>query len=793
MIAAVALVARAPAKAAEVCDRSATVSSFASELAAASAGQTICLASGSYGTFAGTGKAVTIRAAEGASVQMRVSLGSGDSGFTLEGLSGMGGMIANGATNITIRNSAFTSPIDIGGAGTDAIVLEANTHNWSVGPSSGADNAKIYLENSLTGTLAAPSVTIKDSEIANGDLDGIHFGGGSGYQILGNRLVNLCDMGANHTDNMQFDTSTTTQVRIAGNYVFAPQSCGTQGITSYDAGTSGVIIEDNVVDIRRPWGIELYADRNSIVRHNTVRWYPDSGCDFGGIDCGQIDINRKSANPAGSGTQVYDNLATRVNFSNGSMGEAHHNVSGRDAVYVGPDDSYRGFALSSSSPVGVGTASDGLDNGIRAGADPSPTPTPTPTETPTPTPTQTPTPTPTQTPAPDTPADAVWASPTDAVAGSPVTLDGTRSTGDAPITCTWTFEVESGSTLWEPPVNGCTTPKTFQVAGTKYVRLTVTDADGDTDAAKQSFSVLPPSPEETPTPTPTETPTPEPTATPTPEPTATPTPEPTATPTPEPTATPTPEPTATPTPEPTATPTPEPTATPTPEPTATPTPEPTATPTPEPTATPTPEPTATPTPEPTATPTPEPDAPAVAAWTAPSDARVGTAVTLDGTSSTGDGPISCTWTFENESGSTLWEPPVDGCTLEKTFQVAGTKHIRLTVTDADGDTGAAKQSFVVGATSGGVTMNSRTASEPWFGFRAASSTLAAACVVPRVKLHRAATARRLLRSAGCRHRIVRIRSSRPPGRVLSTRPRAGRRTTRVVVVRVSSKRDRRDP
>ena len=46
-------------------------------------------------------------------------------------------------------------------------------------------------------------------------------------------------------------------------------NCETQGITSYDHGTNGVIIENNVVDIPRPWGIELYSDVDSIVRHNT--------------------------------------------------------------------------------------------------------------------------------------------------------------------------------------------------------------------------------------------------------------------------------------------------------------------------------------------------------------------------------------------------------------------------------------------------------------------------------------------------------------------------------------------
>ena len=150
-----------PAAASGTCDRSASPSSFGSEVSAASAGQTVCLASGSYGTFAGTGKAVTIRAADGASPQMRFSFGAGDVGFVLEGMSGMGGTIGDGARNITIRKSAFAGTVNVSGSGTDGIVFDANTHNWNVGPSSSGANAKIYLENSLTGTLAAPSVTIQ--------------------------------------------------------------------------------------------------------------------------------------------------------------------------------------------------------------------------------------------------------------------------------------------------------------------------------------------------------------------------------------------------------------------------------------------------------------------------------------------------------------------------------------------------------------------------------------------------------------------------------------------------------
>ena len=66
-----------------------------------------------------------------------------------------------------------------------------------------------------------------------------------------------------------------------------------------------------------------------------------------------------------------------------------------------------------------------------------------------------------------------------------------------------------------------------------------------------------------------------------------------------------------------------------------------------------------------------------------------------------------------------------------------------------------------------------------------------ACVVPRVKRMRAAKARRRLRRAGCRYRIARVRSRRPAGRVISTWPRAGWRTSGTVRLRISRGRARR--
>src|SRR5919204_189503 len=250
------------ATAASTCDLSATPSSFASALSSASAGQTICLASGSYGTFAGTSKQVTIAAADGASPTMKVNFASGDANFTLDGMTGMGGTISAGASGITIRNSTFTSTIDVEGA-IQHVVLDGDHFDWPAVSTTGGPNAKIFV--SVSGASPGAALTVENSTILNGDLDGVHIGGGSGLLVQGNEFENLCDRNVNHTDNIQFEGG--SQIRIAGNYVYEAQNCPTQGITSYDGGTNGVIIEDNVVDIPRDWGIELYADQNSIVRH----------------------------------------------------------------------------------------------------------------------------------------------------------------------------------------------------------------------------------------------------------------------------------------------------------------------------------------------------------------------------------------------------------------------------------------------------------------------------------------------------------------------------------------------
>ncbi len=108
------------------CDRKATPSTFDAQLSAASAGQTICLATGDYGIWDGTDKAVTVRPAEGATPRMGIDFSSDAENFTLDGgllgftqswglrIDDEGGNpnIRGDAKNITIRNTDFSVGID---------------------------------------------------------------------------------------------------------------------------------------------------------------------------------------------------------------------------------------------------------------------------------------------------------------------------------------------------------------------------------------------------------------------------------------------------------------------------------------------------------------------------------------------------------------------------------------------------------------------------------------------------------------------------------------------------------
>ncbi len=95
-------------------------------------------------------------------------------------------------------------------------------------------------------------------------------------------------------------------------------------------------------------------------------WHDSSYSEFNS-GTGDIDIDRKTQDPAGTGTHVYDNVAN-VSFANGSTGTADHNTNPSTVSYVGgapgPNSVYTDLFLAPGS-AGAGAASDGLDTGIR--------------------------------------------------------------------------------------------------------------------------------------------------------------------------------------------------------------------------------------------------------------------------------------------------------------------------------------------------------------------------------------------------------------------------------------------
>jgi hypothetical protein len=329
---------------------------------AATAGQTVCLASGNYGTWAGTNKAITVRNASGASPTMTVSFDTGTGNFTLAGMHGMGGLVANAAHDITIRDSEFTAQIIIRGTPNTAnIVLDHNTHNDIFSPCWQCEAGRIETEGG--------GITVQNSVLKGGDADGIQITDPGVVKVLNNEFSQICESGPNHTDMIQWFGGGNSIVR--GNYLHSVAPCATQVLSAFDS-TFNNLIEDNVVDTNsRPWSVELYSDDSSIVRHNAFVY---GTCDWS-LPCGEIGLDHKTTDDPSRGTQIYDNVASKIdNIGNEAIARRDHNMMRLTALtgdflgtptFVGGahPTTWAGYKLAAGSP-GKGAASDGTDVGI---------------------------------------------------------------------------------------------------------------------------------------------------------------------------------------------------------------------------------------------------------------------------------------------------------------------------------------------------------------------------------------------------------------------------------------------
>lgn len=342
----------------------------ASAVSSAAAGSTICLNSGNYGSvsFGSVTKSprVTVRSASGQGASMSLSF-SGTNGVTVDSVTVTGANFSGSTTkNITIQNSTFTGHAIFNNLANSNVLLTNNTHNNINGGGQYVAPARIHLSYSSS---THSGVTIQNSIMDGGSADGVQTG--VGVNIIGNVFKNIKEGTCTdcHTDAIQLLDAPGSVIR--GNYFYSVAT----GIVAYDRVTRATI-EDNIIDTgSRPWGIELYADDSSIIRHNTLLYR--ASCAWN-LPCGIIALDRKSVDPAGKGTVIVDNIATSISVNNGSTyAERHHNLLRSGAVagdisgaptYTGgaTPTTIAGFQLAANS-LGKGAASSpaGSDIGAR--------------------------------------------------------------------------------------------------------------------------------------------------------------------------------------------------------------------------------------------------------------------------------------------------------------------------------------------------------------------------------------------------------------------------------------------
>src|SRR5882757_1771601 len=250
------------------CNLNATTANFAAQVSAATAGKVVCLAMGSYGTFSGVNKAITIAAQNGATPTMDIDFGNSTGGFTLDGLTISGGQI--GATsvsssnpkNITVRNSTVTQTIDIQVIAS-GILFDNDTFN-NIDDNATCTEYAGRIELSGIPNLAT-DLTVQNSLFSGGNKDGIQAGGP--MTIKNNTFTNIREKGANdcqHTDSIQ--GVGTTGVVVTGNLFYNDAD----GIVDFDDSTGWIITNNACYSVDRGACVTLYGDLNSVVEHNTA-------------------------------------------------------------------------------------------------------------------------------------------------------------------------------------------------------------------------------------------------------------------------------------------------------------------------------------------------------------------------------------------------------------------------------------------------------------------------------------------------------------------------------------------
>ncbi len=406
------------------CSINATTANYASQIAAATPGQVVCLASGDYSGFTGTNKSapgITITSAPGAAVTfnsgMKLNL-SNVQNFTLDGTAGGGTMSVGGeldmettgdasqnkALNITIQNVAFrpNSPsVLFRGPLNSNVTFNRDTFVASNVPCSGGSpvglGGTFYNESSgstPSGLTIENSVFVAPMDLWNTDRA---IQDTNPMVVENNVIAGFVDhtesAGCNHIDGLQWFSGfngTGGSVTFTGNLCYDDYGCA----MAFD-GTESNTITDNVCFDTETACLSLYSDSpGSVVNHNVqeTRGADPGFCNTMNVptapiqSCGynQLLINsNKSGDRVPSGETFTNNIdPVAPNVESGSVttntnnlwpSASSPNIAGTP-TYVGGSNptTWAGFELTSGS-TGHDGGSDGLDVGVRASAGGPPT------------------------------------------------------------------------------------------------------------------------------------------------------------------------------------------------------------------------------------------------------------------------------------------------------------------------------------------------------------------------------------------------------------------------------------
>jgi hypothetical protein len=446
---------------ASAADLHATPATFSSVFAGAQGGDRVLLASGNYGNWGGGAKpapGVTIAPESGAAPTFS------------------GGTFGSSVRNITIQGITYTGPVDVE-PGSTPLNLTFDGDTWgNVGQ--GAHEGRLSIAGGGSNAIGSNGVQVMNSTFGPGGCsDGIQ-DSSKGTEIgPNNEFTNItqsCSASTAHVDSIQVYAS--NYVWIHDNYIHD----GEQGIMSPDGPSTGYRIENNVIHTSTGYPCMHIGDnRDSTISHNVCR-------------NGAIRLYGGNQGVASQNITAQNNVAA-IDNSDCSGCTVDHNVSPSAVSFVG------GVGRCAFAILSPGTGSDGTPIGLNdcVAGPPSPPPTTPPPTTPPPT-TPPPTTPPPTTPPPTNPPPAnsiptasFTSSPASPVTGEAVTFDATDSKcDDTPCTYTWVDDGfdGSGGVQW-PLGNGSKLSFTFRGAGVKNVRLTVADADGDTDTTLHPITV----------------------------------------------------------------------------------------------------------------------------------------------------------------------------------------------------------------------------------------------------------------------------------------------------------------